>query len=93
MAIKVGFIGLGPGGWARGAHLPYLQKGGEYEIVAVCNTSVDSARRAIELYGLNAATKAYGSPEGDHLGLDTKLDRGMGLTLVSQTSPKIRTSS
>ena len=62
--IKVGFIGLGATGWARGAHLPYLRDGKEYEIVAICNTSVKSAEEAIKLYGLPESTKAYGSPEG-----------------------------
>ena len=64
--IKVGFIGLGANGWARGAHLPYLRDSGKYAIVAVCNTSVESAKGVIELYGLPASTKAYGSPEGMH---------------------------
>jgi predicted dehydrogenase len=62
--IKVGFIGLGALGWARGAHLPYLKDSGEYAIVAVCNTSAASAQKAIELYGLPASTKAYGDPSG-----------------------------
>ena len=62
--IKVGIIGLGAKGWARGAHLPYLRDGGKYEIVAVCNTSVQSAEGVIKLYGLSESTKAYGRPEG-----------------------------
>lgn len=62
--IKVGFIGFGATGWARGAHLPYLKNSGEYEIVAICNTSVASADNVIKLYGLPTSTKAYGSPEG-----------------------------
>ena len=62
--IKVGIIGLGINGWARGAHLPYLKDSGEYEIVAICNTSVASADKVIRLYGLPDTTKAYGTPEG-----------------------------
>ena len=62
--IKVGFIGLGATGWARGAHLPYLRDGGKYLIVAICNTSVKSAQDVIEIYGLPASTKSYGNPEG-----------------------------
>ena len=62
--IKVGFIGLGLTGWARGAHLPHLRDSGQYEIVAICNTSVASANEVIGIYGLPATTKAYGSPEG-----------------------------
>lgn len=63
--IKVGFIGLGATGWARGAHLPYLRDSGKYVIVALCNTSVASAEDSIRLYGLPTATKAYGNPEGE----------------------------
>ena len=63
--IKVGFIGLGAtSGWARGAHLPYLQKSGKYEIVALLNSSVESSKLAIKQYGLPESTKAYGDPEG-----------------------------
>lgn len=65
--IKVGFIGLGANGWARGAHTPYLKSGGKYQIVAVQNTSVESARKTIELEGLPAETKAYGSPDGQSM--------------------------
>ncbi len=64
--IRVGFIGLGAKGWARGAHLPYLKDSGKYAITAICNTSVESAKKVVELYGLPPATKAYGKPEGTH---------------------------
>ena len=63
--IKVGFIGLSAtSGWARGAHLPYLQESGKYEIVALLNSSVESSKAAIKKYGLPESTKAYGDPEG-----------------------------
>lgn len=63
--IKVGFIGLGAtSGWARSAHLPYLKESGKYEIVAICNSSAESSKEAIKLYGLPESTKAYGDPEG-----------------------------
>ena len=61
---KVGFIGLSASGWARVAHLPYLKESGEYEIVAICNSSVESSEAAIKQYGLPPSTKAYGDPEG-----------------------------
>jgi predicted dehydrogenase len=68
--IKVGFIGLGAtSGWARGAHLPYLKESGKYEIIAICNSSVESSEAAIKLYGLSPSTKAYGDPEGQSLPL------------------------
>jgi predicted dehydrogenase len=63
--IKVGFIGLGAtSGWARSAHLPYLQESGKYEIVALLNSSVESSKAAIKQYSLPESTKAYGDPEG-----------------------------
>jgi predicted dehydrogenase len=62
--IRVGFLGLSQSGWAPGAHLPYLQASPDYEIVAICNSSVESSKKAIKLYWLSDATKAYGDPEG-----------------------------
>jgi predicted dehydrogenase len=62
--IRVGFIGLSKSGWAASAHLPYLKNSEKYQIVAICNSSVESARDAIKLYGLPAETKAYADPEG-----------------------------
>lgn len=70
--IRVGLIGLsGASGdkyegtsWAANAHLPYLTTSPHFEIVALLNSSADSARAAIEKYGLPAQTKAYGDPTG-----------------------------
>lgn len=59
---RIGFIGLSAAGWGPSAHLPYLQVSDKYEIVAVCNSSVESAQHAIELYKLPSSTKAYGDP-------------------------------
>ncbi|RDW60244.1 oxidoreductase-1 [Coleophoma crateriformis] len=61
--IKVGFIGLSKSGWAPGAHLPFLQQSEQYQIVAVQNSSVASAKEAIQLYKLPEGTKAYGDPQ------------------------------
>ncbi|KAI1276030.1 oxidoreductase [Xylaria sp. FL0933] len=74
--IRVGIIGLRPmppdeptlsnrlGYWAAVAHLPALRAMPEdYEIVAVCNSNIESAKTAIKQYGLPEATKAYGSHE------------------------------
>ncbi|CZR54084.1 related to dehydrogenases and related proteins [Phialocephala subalpina] len=61
--IRVGFIGLSKTGWGPGAHLPYLQASDNYQIVAICNSSIESSKAAIELYGLPSTTKAYGAPE------------------------------
>jgi predicted dehydrogenase len=65
--VQVGIIGLSKTGWAISAHLPYLlSKSGreKYQIVAICNSSAQSAREAIELYKLPDSTRAYGDPEG-----------------------------
>ncbi|TVY80456.1 Galactose/lactose metabolism regulatory protein GAL80 [Lachnellula suecica] len=61
---RVGFIGLSKSGWAPRAHLPYLKSSPDYEIVAICNSSVESAREAIKLYELPSSVKAYANPEG-----------------------------
>jgi predicted dehydrogenase len=82
--IRVGIIGLGPqggtmtpGAWAVNAHLHSLQALPEYEIVAVSNSSVESAQRSIDKHGLPASTKAYGNPE------DIAKDPNVDLVVVS----------
>ena len=68
--IKVGIIGLSASknlrgtSWASLAHLPYLLKSPRYEIVAVQNTSEESAKKAIEQFELPGIVKAYGTAEG-----------------------------
>ncbi|CAJ2514135.1 Uu.00g022540.m01.CDS01 [Anthostomella pinea] len=71
--IRVGIIGLRAGyvdkgimgnlgHWAFIGHLRSIQAmPGDYEIVAVCNSTVESAQKAIDGYGLPA--KAYGGPD------------------------------
>ncbi|KAF4460903.1 transcription co-repressor GAL80 [Fusarium albosuccineum] len=52
--------------WAANAHLPYLlspRGQAKYQIVALCNSSVEAARNAINHYKLSPDTKAYGDPE------------------------------
>lgn len=68
--IRVGLIGLssepaglGQGKWGVSAHLASLRPSPHYEIVAVCNSSIESARRSIEYHKLPSSVKAYGSPE------------------------------
>ena len=62
--IRIGFIGLSSNqSWAVWAHLPYLKDTSKYSIVALCNSSVESAKAAIQAHGLPSGTKAYGSPE------------------------------
>ncbi|RYP22501.1 hypothetical protein DL767_009035 [Monosporascus sp. MG133] len=63
----VGLIGLstktslGAGSWAAVAHLPALRALKDYEIVAVANSTVESAQKSIDFHGLSGA-KAYGNP-------------------------------
>ncbi|KAM0261039.1 hypothetical protein ACHAQJ_002478 [Trichoderma viride] len=68
--IRIGLIGLGatdaalgPGTWAVAAHLASFVPSPHFEIVAVCNSSVESARRSIEYHKLPSTVKAYGNPE------------------------------
>jgi predicted dehydrogenase len=68
--IRIGLIGLGatepalgPGAWAVAAHLASFVPSPHYEIVAVCNSTVESARRSIEYHKLPSTVKAYGNPE------------------------------
>ncbi|KAH6603911.1 oxidoreductase family [Trichoderma cornu-damae] len=68
--IRVGLIGLGattpvigPGSWAVAAHLASFVPSPHYEIVAVCNSTVESARRSIEYHKLPSTVKAYGNAE------------------------------
>lgn len=79
--IRVGIIGLSGGAktsWASRAHLPYLlpspksPNNGKYELIALCNSSVEAAQRAIKHYALPATTKAYGSP--NDLAADAEVD-------------------
>ncbi|KAI9023180.1 hypothetical protein DFJ74DRAFT_668054 [Hyaloraphidium curvatum] len=61
--LGVGFIGLSAtSSWGTNAHLPYLSRSSAYKIVALCNSSEDSARRAIEAHKLPEGTKAFGDP-------------------------------
>jgi hypothetical protein len=70
--IRVALIGLNapppgtPSGtnWAAGGHLPYLLSSDRYKLVALQNSSAARAAEAIKAYGLDTATKAYGTPEG-----------------------------
>lgn len=70
--IGVGLIGLSsravPGNtagfWAAAAHLPTILDSPSYALTALCNSSLESAKRAIALHNLDAgAVSAYGDPE------------------------------
>ncbi|KAI1289019.1 oxidoreductase [Xylaria venustula] len=62
-----------PGLWAGNAHLPsLLYMPQDYEVVAVCNSSIESANKAIETFGLKESVKAYANP--DDLSNDPNID-------------------
>ncbi len=73
--IRVGLIGLAgtPAdqyegtNWAASAHLPFLKKSPHFEIVALLNSTVESAKASIKKHNLPSSVKAYGSPEGKSL--------------------------
>ena len=64
--IRIGLVGLSKSAgapWAAIAHLPYLNaSNGKYEIKALCNSSIEAAKKAIAGYGLPSSTQAYGDP-------------------------------
>ncbi|KAL4981262.1 hypothetical protein BDW68DRAFT_197315 [Aspergillus falconensis] len=60
--IRIGIIGLSPGAWAAKAHLPYLQSpNSKFEIVAVCNSTVESAAKSVRDLSLTGRVKTYGN--------------------------------
>ncbi|KAL6411926.1 Galactose/lactose metabolism regulatory protein GAL80 [Ilyonectria robusta] len=67
--IRVGLIGLStshfpePGCWAAFVHLPSILNSPDYKLVAIANSTVQSARNSIAAHGLPSTIKAYGSPE------------------------------
>lgn len=67
--IRTAIIGLSTNAitnWAAAAHLPYLLSPAgksKFEIVALCNSTIESAKAAIKAFNLAPSTKAYGSPD------------------------------
>ncbi|EEU38030.1 uncharacterized protein NECHADRAFT_48319 [Fusarium vanettenii 77-13-4] len=84
--IRTALIGLSASAktsWAAVAHLPYLispRGKSKYQIVALCNSSVEAARKSIEHFKLPAETKAYGDPES--LAADDEIDLVVVITRV-----------
>lgn len=81
--IRTAIIGLSSSAktsWASNAHLPYLlspRGRSKYQIVALQNSSVEAAQKAIAHYNLPPETKAYGSPE------DLASDKDVELVVVA----------
>ncbi|KAH8896693.1 NAD(P)-binding protein [Thozetella sp. PMI_491] len=94
--IRVGLIGLSASAatsWAANAHLPYLlsERGRErYRIVALCNSSVDAAKKAIAAFNLAPETRAYGDPAD--LAADEDVDLVVCNTRVDKHYETVRPS-
>ncbi|ROW04120.1 hypothetical protein VSDG_00945 [Cytospora chrysosperma] len=95
--IRLGIIGLSASAttsWASTAHLPYLlsaRGSSKYNIVALCNSSLESAKKAIEMYGLGAEkTRAYDDPVA--LAADPAVDMVVCCTRVDTHYKLIRPS-
>lgn len=85
--IRLAIIGLSSSAvtsWASSAHLPYLlspRGRTKYSIVALCNSSIESAKKAIDTYGLDVEkTRAYGDPKA--LAADPDVDLVLCCTRV-----------
>jgi len=63
---------MAPGVWGAIAHLPSLRASPHYEIVALCNSTIESAQSSIDFHKLGPNVKAYGSPED--IANDTDVD-------------------
>lgn len=91
---RVGVIGLSQSSlssWASVAHLPYINASeGKYEIKALCNSSVESAKKAIDAYNLPSLTKAYGDPQD--LANDPEIDLVVCSTRVDKHYKTIKPS-
>ena len=82
---RVALLGLSPNdaettqlsNWGVLAHLKPILNSPNYELVAVCNSSVESARKSIAFHKLPDTIKAYGNPE------DVANDSDVDLVVVS----------
>jgi predicted dehydrogenase len=72
--IRIGIVGLSAkaGAWAALAHLPRLVSSPNFEIVAMCNSTIESTKAAIKAHGLPESVKAYSSY--DDLAADPNVD-------------------
>ena len=82
--IRVGLIGLSTkkelsntGAWASLAHFPFLAASPHYRVVALLNSTIESAKASIAHHHLGPDVKAYGSPE------DLAKDENVDLVVVS----------
>ncbi|KAA8568281.1 hypothetical protein EYC84_007317 [Monilinia fructicola] len=89
--IRVGIVGVGTpspsepagsGTWGALTHLPALRASPRYKIVAITNSTVESAKTSIAFHKLDAEVKAYGSAE--EMAKDPEID----LVVISVIVPK-----
>lgn len=58
--IRVCLVGLSAkGSWAAYAHLPYLRSSEKYDVVALLNSSLESAKASVDAYDLPPSTRTY----------------------------------
>ncbi|PYH49454.1 Gfo/Idh/MocA family protein [Aspergillus saccharolyticus JOP 1030-1] len=81
MPTRTAIIGLSATAttsWAANAHLPGLRRSAQFQIAALCNSSLSAAEAAIEEYQLDASSVTpYGSP------IDLAADRTIDLVICS----------
>ena len=91
--IRTAIVGLSSAAavsWASNAHLPYLlspRGRARYQIVALCNSSIEAAKRAIVVFKLPPGTRAYGDPQS--LADDPDVDLVVCCTRVDVHHPTI----
>ena len=62
--VALGVTGLSAGGsWFSRAHLPYIEKSPHYKIVALQNSSKESAKKAVQEHDIDHSTATYGKIE------------------------------
>ncbi|TCV67436.1 Gfo/Idh/MocA family oxidoreductase [Neorhizobium sp. S3-V5DH] len=92
--IRVGFIGLNPGlHWAATAHIPALKAlPNDYAVVGVANTSLASARKAADAFGLpyafENAQALVNSPEVDLVVVTVKVPYHRNLVTAALNAGK-----
>ncbi|KAH7231221.1 uncharacterized protein BKA55DRAFT_525411 [Fusarium redolens] len=93
MRLGIIILSANLGSWAAAAYLPYLlSRHGKahYKIVALCNSSVESAHSTIKTFGLPSDTRAYGDPSD--LAQDANIDLVVCSTRVDRHYETIKPS-
>lgn len=94
--INVALIGLSASAttsWASNAHLPYLISPNgkqKYNLIALLNSSVETAKQAIAHYNLPHEIRAYGNPH--NLAADPDVQLVVCSTRVDKHASTVRPS-